>query len=82
MCSRGITAFELPPPGGADALPPAVQRAIAQLCRSHWAASAIPMLEKMASPKCRAVWCDWTKLSKAGAPCAFHMREYIKENPL
>ena len=64
--SRGITAFELPPPTGADALPPAVQAAIRELVTEFWSAQSAALLEKMASPRCKAVWLDWCKNSRDG----------------
>ena len=62
--SRGITAFELPPPAGVEALPPAVQDAIHQLCKAYFCANAILMLERMTSPACRSIWKDWCKSSR------------------
>ena len=60
----GITSFELPLPAGVEALPPAIQDAIHQLCKAYFCANAIPMLERMTSPACHSLWKDWCKSSR------------------
>ena len=63
---EGRHVFELPPPAGAETLPDPVQRAIRQLCKAYFCANAIPMIERIASEPCRAVFRDWCKRSRDG----------------
>ncbi len=68
---EGITGFDLPAPAGTDALPEPVKRTIHQLTREFWSIGAAQMLERMVSPKARAVWLDFAKVSRDGnkSPC-------------